>query len=276
LGCTFCQNWQISHDHMGRPVDQDEFLRICAALEAAGAENINIVTGSHVTPILARFLRAYKSAPRPDPQAIGLTLREPQGPDPRWLRFSKPRPLPVCWNSSAYERVETLELLRGLVDIWLPDLKTLSPDLAQSLFAAPDYPDVARDAISWMLEEVLTDSARRGGGRAIIRHLFLPGHLDETIRVLDWLSRHARRATVSLMTQYTPVSGIKMPGTDTDLPARYTTEDEYHALQDLLAAYNFPHLFYQELVVDNSWLPDFTQSCPFPSNLAKTIWHWKI
>jgi putative pyruvate formate lyase activating enzyme len=237
LGCTFCQNWQISHKNMGRPVDQSEFLRICSALEAAGAENINIVTGSHVTPILARFLRAYKSAPRH---------------------------LPVCWNSSAYERTETLELLRGLVDIWLPDLKTLSRGLAQSLFSAPDYPDVARDAISWMLQE--------GGGSAIIRHLFLPGHLDETIAVLDWLSRHARRATVSLMTQYTPIKAAKPA---VDLPARYTTEDEYSALRDLLAAYSFPHLFYQELVADNSWLPDFTQPCPFPNNLAKTIWHWR-
>jgi putative pyruvate formate lyase activating enzyme len=221
---------------MGRPVDLDEFLRICTALEQAGAENINIVTGSHVTPILSAFLRAYKSAPRC---------------------------LPVCWNSSAYERVETLELLCGLVDIWLPDLKTLSRDLARSLFGAPDYPDVARDAISWMLEE--------GGGSAIIRHLFLPGHLDETIVVLDWLSRHARRATVSLMTQFTPIKTAK----SVNMPERYTTEDEYRALQDLLGAYNFPHLFYQELVADDSWLPDFIQPCPFPNNLAKTLWHWK-
>lgn len=125
LRCAFCQNYQISQDGYGRSVSSEEFTKICLDLQAKGAENINLVTGSHHIPLLAQYLKAARSA--------GVTI-------------------PFCWNSSAYESVEMLELLKGLVTIWLPDLKTLSGVLSGKLFAAPDYPEVATKAIKWMIE----------------------------------------------------------------------------------------------------------------------------
>lgn len=117
LRCAFCQNYQISQDGLGAPLTSENFTKICHDLEKAGAENINLVTPSHHIPLLAEFIRNAKED--------GISL-------------------PFCWNSSAYESVEMLELLKGLVTIWLPDLKTLNPQLSKNLFAAEDYPETAK------------------------------------------------------------------------------------------------------------------------------------
>jgi putative pyruvate formate lyase activating enzyme len=247
---------------MGAPVTSAAFTRICLALEAAGAENINIVTGSHQAPLLAAYLRAAKQG--------GLRL-------------------PVCWNSSGYETPAALEPLAGLVDLWLPDLKTVSRDTARRLYGAPDYPDVAKAALAWCIAH----------GPTIVRHLALPGRLDDTIAVLDHLSRHARRATVSLMTQYSPIPGHTgsspvPPGKDSldcrptsfatrniaesgpiASPTRPINADEHRELVSLLAAYRFDAPYYQELRPnDADWLPDFARPQPFPNARATTIWHW--
>jgi putative pyruvate formate lyase activating enzyme len=110
---------------MGAVVDADTFSRICLGLQDLGAENINIVTGSHAIPRLASFLSIAKTN--------GLSI-------------------PILWNSSAYETPEALELLRGIVDVWLPDLKTLNPILSRGVFGAEDYPRVAKRAIKRMME----------------------------------------------------------------------------------------------------------------------------
>ena len=124
LGCVFCQNWQISQHHIGRVVDTAEFTRICLALQNKGAENINIVTGSHAVPVIVEGISAARAG--------GLSL-------------------PVLWNSSAYELPETLELLGDTVDIFLPDMKTLDSNIAKRYFNAPDYPAIAAAAIKKML-----------------------------------------------------------------------------------------------------------------------------
>ena len=184
LRCAFCQNYQISQDGLGRAVDSAEFTDICLKLQAAGAENINLVTGSHHIPKIAEFLRAARDG--------GVTV-------------------PFCWNSSAYESVEMLELLKGLVTIWLPDLKTLDPALSKNLFAAPNYPESATAAIRWMIEnnplEIISipeppnakpaEWAEPGEPRdkmisgVIIRHLFMPGKFEQTADVLQWLKKNA-------------------------------------------------------------------------------------
>ena len=110
---------------MGRAVDKTEFVKICRTLEEAGAENINLVTGSHAIPRIASYLKSAREE--------GVSI-------------------PFCWNSSAYESVETLELLAGLVSVWLPDLKTLSPLLASRLFDAEDYPETASRTVRWMID----------------------------------------------------------------------------------------------------------------------------
>jgi len=260
LRCAFCQNYQISQDGLGRTVDSAEFTSICKKLQDAGAENINLVTGSHHIPLIAQYLR--------DARANGITI-------------------PFCWNSSAYESVEMLELLKGLVTIWLPDLKTLDSKLSNQLFKAPDYPEVASAAIQWMIAnnpmeitEVDDDHEKMLSG-VIIRHLFMPGRFAETADVLQWLKEHADgKACLSLMNQYTPVpfneESSKLENRKKALSAienRLVTPQEDEDIQDLIEAYDFEYLFYQELSDDTSWLPDFTRPQPFSNALAKPLWH---
>ena len=274
LRCAFCQNYQISQDGYGRVVDSSEFSDICLKLQAAGAENINLVTGSHHIPRIAEYLRAARDA--------GVTI-------------------PFCWNSSAYESIEMLELLKDLVTIWLPDLKTLDSAFAKNLFAAPDYPDTATAAIRWMIEnnplkiESIPEPpnakpaewAEPGEPRdkmlsgVIIRHLFMPGHFAETADVLGWLKENADgHSIISLMNQYTPVpfeeDEKRLKERKTSLSAienRLVTEEEDNDIRDLIEAYNFDYLFYQELTDDTSWLPDFRRPQPFSNKLATPVWH---
>ncbi len=253
LRCAYCQNYQISHDGAGSPVTADEFARICLSLRDAGAENINIVTGSHAVPEIAAGLAAAKKA--------GLAL-------------------PVCWNSSAYETPDALRLLDGLIDIWLPDLKTLSPALSEAVFAAEDYPEAAKEAILWALRRSpLRFAGERMLGGVIVRHLFLPGRMDDTVRTLDWLKKHADgRAAVSLMTQYAPVSFADAGGREARLSAfenRPASAAEIGSLRALLDAYRFSAAFYQEAEPSGEWLPDFSRAQPFSYRLAKPVWHWR-
>ena len=279
LHCAFCQNYQISQNGMGRTVSKDEFTKICLRLQNAGAENINLVTGSHIIPLLAEFIDAAQSA--------GCSI-------------------PFCWNSSAYERTETLELLKPFVKIWLPDLKTLNPALAKELFAAEDYPAAAAEAIQWMIQNFplkmhsvpAPHSYRDGENRlvpvgtvkekmtqgVIVRHLFLPGRFEETADTLVWLKENAdSKACISLMSQYTPVPFAedkkRLQRRKNALQAienRLVNRSEDEDLRDLIEAFDFDVLFYQELSDDTSWLPDFSRPQPFSNKLAVPVWHWKF
>jgi putative pyruvate formate lyase activating enzyme len=249
LGCGFCQNYQISQHGMGRPVGTEEFARICLALRERGAENVNIVTGSHAVPALAAGLDAARRA--------GLGI-------------------PVLWNSSAYESPEALELLRGRIDGWLPDLKTLDSGLAARFFRSPGYPEMAQAAIMKMLDLAAgvprresPDPADSLAGIFIIRHLVLPGFLESTRAVLRWFAEYgAGRARISLMTQYTPVG-------NGDIPHRYVEQDEYETVLRWLEEFDIEDGFYQELAAERGWLPDFTRQNPFSSDLSVPVWHWK-
>jgi putative pyruvate formate lyase activating enzyme len=248
LGCVFCQNYQISEGNriarngLGRPVDPEEFSRICLALQEKGAENINIVTGSHAVPALSAGLDAARLA--------GLTI-------------------PALWNSSAYESPETLEFLRGRVSGWLPDLKTLDSGLAARFFHAPDYPERAKTAILTMLDMAAGVFDRDLPGRIfIIRHLVLPGYLDSTRQVLRWFADHAAgRVRLSLMTQYTPVGGG-------DMPDRSMEQGEYRTVLRWLEEFGIDDGYYQELLPGSDWLPDFNRQNPFASDLSVPVWHW--
>jgi len=274
LRCAFCQNYQISQDGYGRVVSIEEFAKICLKLQANGAENINLVTPSHNIPLIAEGIRAAK--------ALGVTI-------------------PFCWNTASYESVESLELLRGLVSIWLPDFKTLSSPLAAKLFSAKDYPQVAAEAISWMIEnnpmkiEEIPEPpnakpvewAKPGEARykmqqgVIVRHLFLPGRFEETADVLHWLKENADgKACISLMNQYTPVNFYEDKKLLDErqkalsvIENRLVSKEEDQDLQDLIDAFDFDYLFYQQLTTDTSWLPDFTRKQPFSNKLAKPLWH---
>jgi len=265
LRCAFCQNYQISQQGMGKAVSIEEFADICLKLQSIGAENINLVTGSHHIPALAKGLELARKR--------GLTL-------------------PICWNSSGYDSIETLKMLEGLATIYLPDLKTLSSELSQSLCSAKDYPQVAKSAIEYMIEKnplkivevekdgVKKDKIEQG---VIVRHLFLPGRFVETADVLEWLKEKVDgKAIISLMSQYTPVpfkdseeNLAKRKKALSIIENRLVNDIEDADLRDLIEAYDFDYLFYQDLCADTEWLPDFEKTQPFSYKLAKPVWHWK-
>jgi putative pyruvate formate lyase activating enzyme len=241
LGCVFCQNCQISHNGMGRPVSAGEFAWICLELQKKGAENINIVTGSHAIPAIARGLDAARSG--------GLII-------------------PALWNSSAYESPGALELLRDRVAMYLPDLKTLDSDMAAEFFSAPDYPRTAAAAILKMAE--MAASSRM----VIIRHLILPGRLESTRQVLRWFADNAKgQALLSLMTQYTPV--VQAAAGNRKWPDRYLHKREYETVLGWLSEFGIEDGFCQELLTGSDWLPDFSRASPFSSELSAPVWHWR-
>ena len=177
LGCVYCQNYGISHGGFGKSVSADRLREICFELIDQGAHNINLVSGTPFVPAIIKALQG------------GL-------------------PVPVVWNSSGYERVETLKMLEGIVDVYLPDFKYMDAALAGRLSGAPDYPEVALSAIEEMLRQTGRavfgeDGCIRRG--TIIRHLVLPNHLDNTRQVLRRIHWDFPEAYVSLMAQYVPM-----------------------------------------------------------------------
>lgn len=184
LGCVFCQNGSISHGNQGKEVTEGELYALFEKLEREGAHNIELVTPIQYTHVLQKVL-------------------------------SRPVPgnLPVVWNSGGYERVEILKSLEGKVDVYLPDLKYVTQDLAEKYSAAPDYPSAAKAAIVEMFRQtgpvVLEDGILKKG--VVIRHLILPGRVAEAKRVMDWVSEQFEPGEVlfSLMAQYTPCGDLE-------------------------------------------------------------------
>jgi len=248
LACIFCQNYQISQNGMGLCVEPEVFANICLALQKTGAENINIVTGSHhILPILEGLRFAKKN---------GLSV-------------------PILWNTSSYEKKTEIARLSEQINIWLPDLKTLDSSFSSSVFNAKDYPQIATDAILSMVESSPlvyenSDEEKLISG-VIVRHLALPNRMKDTENIIRWFSKNLKeKALLSIMTQYTPIDRDEA----TKAPSRYISNEEDDSLRDLLSKYDVEEGFYQELVQDSSWLPDFNKLQPFSSNLAKPVWHW--
>ena len=177
-GCVFCQNEEISHRDFGKPVSISRLREIFSALIAQGAHNINLVNPTHFTHAGAQSLEG------------------------------EPLPVPVVWNSGGYDKADTLRMLEGKVQVYLPDYKYRTPELAGRYSAAPDYPQVAEQAILEMFRQVgpcvVEDGLLKRG--VVIRHLILPGKLGEAKAVMDWVAGHFAPGEVlfSLMRQYTP------------------------------------------------------------------------
>lgn len=218
LGCIYCQNRQISRGEGGREISTEKFLSLCDRLIEQGAENINLVTGSHFAAQIAEAFRQRKPA------------------------------VPVVYNCGGYESVETLRLLEGLVDIYLPDMKYSDPQTAANLSAAPDYPEVAQAAINEMYRQTGAPVYNENGvlQRGVwVRHLVLPGHLENTYGVLDWFSSRFPKgeAGFSLMSQFTP------NGACDSIPAlcRRLTREEYEKATGYLYLCGIRNGFVQEL-----------------------------
>lgn len=215
LGCVFCQNGRISHENFGKVITPAHLREIMEDLVSQGAHCIDLVTPTHFTPWVLEALR-------------------------------KPLPVPVVWNSGGYERVETIRTLEGKVQIYLPDLKYAMERPARTLSAAPDYFEVAAAAIDEMVRQVGAyqigdDGLMRSG--VILRHLVLPGQMENTKRVIDYVSTHFSPKTVlfSLMSQYTPQPG------STGALARRLNEREYRTAVQYMRDCGLTDGFCQEL-----------------------------
>jgi putative pyruvate formate lyase activating enzyme len=266
LKCAFCQNYQISQGEstdtlktnveipnnpasmvnktdfacLGRIISPQRFAELCAALREKGAENINIVTGSHAVPGLIEGFIAMREA---DIQ------------------------LPILWNSSGYDSIETLNLLEDYIDIYLPDLKTLDSEISNNFFNAPDYPEVAAAAVIKMIDMAGKKFPMNAREKVIVRHLVLPGYLESTRTVLRWFADNAKdRAMLSLMTQYTPIPDRKRP-----MPQRHLSAKEYETVIRWLEEFKIEDGFCQELVTGSDWLPDFKRHNPFSSELSVPV-----
>ena len=200
LRCVFCQNREISREGLGRAYTEEELTEAMLRLQDEGVHNINLVTPTHYTVLLAKLLEKIK--PR-----LGI---------------------PVVWNSGGYESVESLRMLEGLVDIYLPDFKYISPELSAAYSAAPDYAEVATEAALEMFRQTgkyeEADGLTQKG--VILRHLVLPGCRADSIAVLGHIASILPVADirVSVMRQYTPDFAMDCPHKNL---RRRVTEFEY-------------------------------------------------
>jgi len=248
LGCTFCQNYDLSRGEKGahsisREISPEHLSEIFFSLEEQGASNVNLVTASHLLPLVIPALSLAKTK--------GLRI-------------------PVVYNTSSYEKVEAIQALEGLVDIYLPDLKFFAPALSRRYCSAPDYFDrasaVIREMVRQCPEPVFADGSHaldeeddaddplmlRG---VIVRHLCMPGCTEDSKQILSWLhDTFGDRIFVSIMNQYTP-----MPQCSEDpLLSRPLSAKEYDEVTDYAVEIGIENGFLQEGgTVSKSFIPSF-------------------
>ena len=224
LGCSYCQNRAISGGPVGTPTDSEGLRQLMEELIRQGAENIDLVTPTQYLPTVIPALK-------------------------------DPLPVPVVYNCGGYERVETVQALDGLVDIWLPDLKYADATLARQLSGAGDYFQAATRAITQMVQQtgpaVWQDGKLQKG--VLIRHLILPGQVENSLKVLDWIGEHFApgQVLVSLMRQYTPMPGLPAP------LDRQITEEEYQSVLSWMYLNDLEGFTQEEASADRAFIPDF-------------------
>ena len=224
LKCKYCQNAAISGGPVGQSMDSRQLRAVFEELIARGAENIDLVTPTHYLPDIIPAL-------------------------------SPKLPVPVVYNCGGYEREETLRQLEGLVDIYLPDLKYAEARLAKSLSGAADYFPRAKRTIREMVRQ--TGPVQWQGDRVvkgvIIRHLILPGHVDNSLKVLDWIGSAFApgEVLVSLMRQYTPMGNLPAP------LDRRVTDEEYDAVLSWMYLNDLEGFTQEAEAADKVFIPDF-------------------
>lgn len=241
LHCVYCQNYKIASDRVGKIVSVSQLAGIFSDLQQQGCHNINLVTAGHYAPQIKRALELVQVS------------------------------IPVVYNTSSYESVETLQSMEGLIDIYLADMKYLDRDLAGRYSRAEDYPEVAKAALREMVRQVGSITYEKEGKRiceateypddammkkgVIVRHLILPGQTGESKRVLRYLyETYGDLIAISIMNQYTPLSHVAaFPELN-----RRVTEEEYEEVVEYALELGIGHGFFQEgPTAEESFIPEF-------------------
>jgi putative pyruvate formate lyase activating enzyme len=241
-GCFFCQNYQISRGGVGVEIGPEELYSRAVGLMARGVHNLNFVTGDHFWPHLAALARRLR--------AEGATI-------------------PLLLNTSGYVRPERVAEYARWMDIFLPDYKYADPELAQECMGDARYPELALAALREMVaakgflfpfDPSGAEPAREG---VLVRHLVLPGHIENTQRALHRLREaFGPRLPLSVMSQYRPVAACRGRGPF----ERRLTREEHTSVLDLIKALEFEQVFVQGFEPDDAFLPDFERRRPFRGN----------
>lgn len=230
MGCVFCQNYEISQKRFGVYIDVEKLAMIFLNLQAKGAHNINLVTPTIYVPYIIEALELAKRK--------GLSI-------------------PIVYNTSAYEKPETIELLRGYVDIFLPDLKYFDDEIAKKYSNAPFYFEYATKSILKMYELVGDVKVENGIMKkgVIIRHLVLPMHTNDSIKVLSWIKDNLKgKVLLSLMSQYYP---MYRAGEYKEI-SRRLTKREYQKVVNFVLENDLDYGYIQDLdSATDKYTPDF-------------------
>ena len=232
LGCIFCQNHNISQAKAGKVISVGRLSEIFLELQGQGANNINLVTPTHYVPQIIEALNLAKGQ--------GLNI-------------------PIVYNTSGYERVDTLRMLKGYVDIYLPDFKYMDERLAGEYSQAPDYPVYAKQALEEMVSQTgefkmdeTTGLLQRG---VVVRHLVMPGHVKNSKEVIRYLyNTYGNRILISIMNQYTPMSQVENHA----LLGRRVTKREFEKVVDYALELGVECGYIQEgKAARQSFIPEF-------------------
>ncbi len=227
LGCVFCQNFDISHNCKGVEVSDERLIDIMKRLVDKGANNINLVNPTHYSTQLLRVFEKYRP------------------------------PVPIVFNTSGYDSVETLKSFDGIVDVYLPDFKYIRSDKAQKYSKAEDYPQIAEAALREMKRQVGDDAFNNDGimqKGMIIRHLVLPSNTNASIEALDYLAENFSNTYISVMAQYVPCGDLS----NYKEINRPLTQREYDKVVNHIFDLGLEKIFVQELeAASDEFIPDF-------------------
>lgn len=228
LRCVYCQNGKISASLFGKDISDTELMKVFDSLIEKGVHNLNLVTPTHFADRLSAILREYRS------------------------------PVPVVYNSSGYEKVDTLKKLEGLVDIYLTDIKYFDSSVSAKYSKASDYFEFTSKAVTEMYRQVgniVTDKDSIAVKGMLIRHLVLPGNVSQTKKIFDWVyDNFGNQVHVSLMRQYTPFGkAFEMPPINRKLSSR-----EYMIAKNYLLSLGFENCYFQHKdSATEDFVPDF-------------------
>lgn len=234
LRCKFCQNYKISAEKFGKAVTSEQLGDIFLSLQDKGADNIELVTPTHFVPQIIDALDRVRHKIK----------------------------IPVVYNSGGYETIETIDMLDGYIDIYLPDLKYFSPDVSQRYSCAPDYFEFASKAVIAMINQVGKPVYNNDGGMlkgTIIRHLVLPGQRHDSIKIMDWIAENlpTDSVLVSIMNQYTPFDFI---GEEFPELKRKVTKMEYNSVVNRASELGLMGFTQEKSSASAKYVPDFDLS----------------